>query len=141
MRSQLSHCLMCFYICFSYFIFTRVCLLCFYKKKWANPGLFFVYFRFFKHNNTEKTVGFSGIRTRIVGVEGEHADHLTTTTAQVCLLCSCMFFSVPRCVFCVFTFFLAIMSACLIRFLTSTLLNDGLLMSQTFAHICLKTRI
>ena len=24
-----------------------------------------------------KTVGFSGIRTRIVGVEGEHADHLT----------------------------------------------------------------
>ena len=27
-------------------------------------------------------IGFSGIRTRIVGVEGEHADHLTTTTAQ-----------------------------------------------------------
>ena len=24
-----------------------------------------------------KTVGFSGIRTRIVGVEGEHADYLT----------------------------------------------------------------
>ena len=24
------------------------------------------------------TVGFIGIRTRIVGVEGEHADHLTT---------------------------------------------------------------
>ena len=28
-----------------------------------------------------KTVGFSGIQTRIVGVEGEHADHLTTTEA------------------------------------------------------------
>ena len=27
-------------------------------------------------------MGFSGIRTRIVGVEGEYADHLTTTTAQ-----------------------------------------------------------
>ena len=33
-------------------------------------------------NFTEKTVGFSGIRTRIVGVEGKHADHLTTTMAQ-----------------------------------------------------------
>ena len=27
----------------------------------------------------------SGIQTRIVGVEGEHADHLTTTTALICL--------------------------------------------------------
>ena len=27
-------------------------------------------------------MGVSGIRTRIVGVEGEHTDHLTTTTAQ-----------------------------------------------------------
>ena len=27
-----------------------------------------------------KTVDFSGIRTRIVKVEGEQADHLTTTT-------------------------------------------------------------
>ena len=26
-------------------------------------------------------MGFSGIRTQIVGIEGEHADHLTTTTA------------------------------------------------------------
>ena len=30
-------------------------------------------------NFTEKTVGFSRIRTRVVGVEGEYADHLTTT--------------------------------------------------------------
>ena len=35
----------------------------------------------FKHNFTEKTVGFSEIQTQIVGVEGQHADHLTTTTA------------------------------------------------------------
>ena len=28
-----------------------------------------------------KNVGFRGIQTRIVGEEGEHADHLTTTTA------------------------------------------------------------
>ena len=40
-------------------------------------------FVLFKHNLYRKTVGISGIRTRIVGVEGEHADHLTTTTAQV----------------------------------------------------------
>ena len=47
--------------------------------KWACPGLFF--FSWFSHTNfTEKTVGVSGIRTRIVGVESEHADHLTTTT-------------------------------------------------------------
>ena len=33
----------------------------------------------FKHNFTEKTVGVVGIRTR---VEGEHSDHLTTTTTK-----------------------------------------------------------
>ena len=51
-------------------------------QKWANPGLFLFIFILFKHNFTEKTVGFTGIRTRIVEVEGEQADHLTTTTAQ-----------------------------------------------------------
>ena len=30
---------------------------------------------------TEKTIDVSGIRTRIDGSEGKHADHLTTTTA------------------------------------------------------------
>ena len=39
-------------------------------------------FVLFKHHFTEKTVGFHGIRTRFVGVEGNHADHLTTTTAD-----------------------------------------------------------
>ena len=55
---------------------------------WANPGFFLFIFVLFKHNIIEKTLGFSGIRTRIVGVEGEHADHLTTTTAQlnICLM-------------------------------------------------------
>ena len=34
-------------------------------------------------NYFDKTVCYSGIRTQIAGVEGEHADHLTlTTTAQ-----------------------------------------------------------
>ena len=28
----------------------------------------------------KRTEGFSGIQTRIVGVEGEHAAHLSTTT-------------------------------------------------------------
>ena len=51
--------------------------------KWANPGLFFVYFRSFQTPILhKKTVGFSAIQTRIVGIESEHGDHLTTTTAQ-----------------------------------------------------------
>ena len=37
----------------------------------------------FKHKFSRKTLGFSGIRTRIVGIEGKHADHLTTTTTQI----------------------------------------------------------
>ena len=40
-----------------------------------------------KHKFSRKTVGVSGIRTRIDGVEGENADDLTTTMA------------LPRCVF------------------------------------------
>ena len=51
---------------------------------WANPGLFFVYFCSFQKQFYRKIVDLSRIRTRIVGVEGKHADHLTTTTA----LCS-----------------------------------------------------
>ena len=39
--------------------------------KWANPGLFLFIFVLFKHNFTEKIVGFNGIRTRIDGVEGQ----------------------------------------------------------------------
>ena len=49
--------------------------------KWANSGLFLFIFVLFKHNFTEKTVGFSGIRTRVVRVEGEQADYLTTIRA------------------------------------------------------------
>ena len=42
----------------------------------------FVYFRSFQTQILqEKTVSVSRIRTWIVGVDGEHADHLTTTTA------------------------------------------------------------
>ena len=42
----------------------------------------FVYFLFFSNTNfTEKTVGFCGLQTQIIRVEGEHADHLTSTTA------------------------------------------------------------
>ena len=36
----------------------------------------------FKQKFNRKTVGVSGIRTWIIGVEGEKADHLTTTTAK-----------------------------------------------------------
>ena len=49
----------------------------------GHPRPLFVYFRSFQTIYRIKTVDFSGIRTRIVGVEGEHADHLNTTTAQI----------------------------------------------------------
>ena len=39
-----------------------------------------VYFPFFKAHIVQKTVGFTGIRTRTFGEEGKHDDHLTTTT-------------------------------------------------------------
>ena len=43
----------------------------------------FSLFSFFSNTNfTYKTESFSGIWTRIVKIDGEHADHLTTTTAQ-----------------------------------------------------------
>ena len=47
----------------------------------GQPGLFLFIFVFSNTNFTEKTVGISRIQTRIVRVEGEHANHLTTTTA------------------------------------------------------------
>ena len=43
----------------------------------------FSFFSNFPAQILKKTVCFSGIRTRIVRVEGEDADHLTTTTAHV----------------------------------------------------------
>ena len=45
----------------------------------------FVYFRSFQTIYRIKTVG--GIRTRINWAEGKHADHLTTTTAQLLTVC------------------------------------------------------
>ena len=42
----------------------------------------FVYFRSFQTIVKSKKVDFSGIRTRIVIAEGEHSDHLTTTTGH-----------------------------------------------------------
>ena len=50
-------------------------------KNGPTPDSFFI-FVLFKHKFTDKTLGFSLIRTRIVGVEGAHSDHLTTTTAS-----------------------------------------------------------
>ena len=49
--------------------------------KWAIPGLFLCISDLFKHKFYRKYIDVCGIRTRIVRVEGEHADHLTTTTA------------------------------------------------------------
>ena len=59
---------------------SKSCDLFFFK--WANPASF-VYFRSFQTIFKIKTVDFSRIRTQIDEVEGEHADHLTTTTVNV----------------------------------------------------------
>ena len=48
----------------------------------GHPRPLLVYFGTFHTIYRIKIVDFSGIRTRIVGVESEHTDHLTTTTAQ-----------------------------------------------------------
>ena len=50
--------------------------------KWAYHGIILFIFVLFEHKFYKKTEGISRIRTPIVGVEGEHADHLTTTKAQ-----------------------------------------------------------
>ena len=50
----------------------------------GQPRPLFCLFSFFSNTNfTENTVDVSGIQTRIVGVEGEHADHLTTSKAKL----------------------------------------------------------
>ena len=50
--------------------------------KMGHPRPLFVYFRSFETIYKMKTVDFSGIRTRLVAVECEHADDLATTTAH-----------------------------------------------------------
>ena len=52
----------------------------FFKKGHPRPLL--VYFGSFQTIYRIKIVDFSEIRTWIGGVEGDHADHLTTATAQ-----------------------------------------------------------
>ena len=59
--------------------FTKARSQVFYKK--ANHGSFCL-FLFLSNTILQKNCRFSWIQTRIVWVEGEHADHLTTTTAQ-----------------------------------------------------------
>ena len=53
----------------------------------GQPRPLFCFFSYFQEQILQKiTVGFGRIRTRIVTVEGKHADHLTTTTAH-CIYC------------------------------------------------------
>ena len=50
----------------------------------GQPRPLFCLFSFFSNTRfTERTVGVSRIQTRIVGVEGEYADHMTTTTTII----------------------------------------------------------
>ena len=44
-------------------------------KKWSNPSLFLLIFVLFKHHLYRQTESFSGIRIRIIEVEGKHSDH------------------------------------------------------------------
>ena len=65
-----------------WFIFkTDIAILNIFLKNWWTPASFCLFLLFSNTNFTEKTVGFSEIRTQIIIVECEHADHLTTTTA------------------------------------------------------------
>ena len=50
--------------------------------KWASPRPLFGHFLSFQQQFYRKIVSFNVIQTQIVRVEGEHADHLTTATAQ-----------------------------------------------------------
>ena len=47
----------------------------------GQPRPLLVYFSSFTTQILQKKLGFSRIRTRIVGEDGDHADNLTTTTA------------------------------------------------------------
>ena len=51
-------------------------------KNGPTPASFCLFSFFSNTNFKKKTVGFRGIQTRIVGVEGKHADHLITTTVH-----------------------------------------------------------
>ena len=50
-------------------------------SKVGQPRPLFCLFSHFSNTILQKNCRLSGIGTRIVGVEGEHADHLTTNTA------------------------------------------------------------
>ena len=50
------------------------------------PGLFLSIFILFKHKFTEKAVGVSVTWNWIIGIEGKHTDHLTTTTVPLLIL-------------------------------------------------------
>ena len=52
-----------------------------YLKNWPTTASFCLFRAFQTQFYAEKTEGFSVIWTQTVGVEDEHADHFTTTTA------------------------------------------------------------
>ena len=58
-----------------------------FSKNGLTPTSFCLFSLFSNTNFTDKTPGVIGIRTEIVGIEGKHADHLTTTTALFLYLC------------------------------------------------------
>ena len=58
-------------------------IFCDFFKNGPTSVSFWLFLLFSNANFTKETGGFSRILTQIVGIEGEHADHLTTTTAQL----------------------------------------------------------
>ena len=65
--------------------------------KICQPRPLLFIFVIFKHNAAEKTVDFSRIQTRIVGVDGMHADHSTNTTTFKNILCFEILIGVMKC--------------------------------------------
>ena len=68
-------------------------LISFFFKSGPTPASVRLFLVFSSTNFTENTLGFIRIQTRIV--EGEHADHLTTTTALSVI--SCIKNTCPHC--------------------------------------------
>ena len=58
--------------------------------KLADPGLLLFIFVLFKHKFKRKNWRVRWMWTLNVGLEGDHADHLTTTTARKTDLCYCL---------------------------------------------------
>ena len=60
-------------------------LLRFFKKKWAIPGLFFIYFRLFNTVDNKqmfnKILPMTGVKPQTSGLKSDHSTNCATTTS------------------------------------------------------------